>query len=280
MTRYSNPIVVSPWTGRLHLALTLILVVAAAGIAGLAGTGRVQFGPKPVAADDSKSKNEEGRYQIEKVDAARKVLDVAGKTPYFQTPLLESWVFEYKGGLLETKIETDFQGEPESPGVVPLDWKSLLRRDESQVREPWAPVDRTGYIILSEIRSPPLADELAPYYAHLGGFLAFGSLGPLHVMPSLLLDVQQSLQYRVLVSTNRNADAPDGEFTVSALQSIRFRSPIIPKDPATEKVQVGGGKDLEPGKDELLLDRQRGHSRIRLKARFLGDEEARDLLPK
>ena len=43
---------------------------------------------------------------------------------------------------------------------------------------------------------------------------------------------------------------------------------------------IGGGKDLEAGKEVTLLDRQRGFTRIRLKARFLTDAEAKELAAK
>jgi hypothetical protein len=60
----------------------------------------------------------------------------------------------------------------------------------------------------------------------------------------------------------------------------RIRSPLALKNPAIEDVFIGDGKDFTPSTERVILDRQRGYSRIRLKARFLGDGEVRELLPK
>jgi hypothetical protein len=274
----------SPWAGRIHLALTTILFAAALTIAGLAVAGRVKFGEaaKAVAPEAAaKPKSDGGRYQIQKVDSGRKLLECLGKTDFVETPLVDSWVFEYKGGLVEAKLETDYEGKVESPGSVPQNWKQFLRRDQSLKRDPAASLDRHGYIIVSAIRPALSLDELfPPYYVHLGGFLAFGSLGPLSVVPTLFVEVNQPRLYRVLVSANLNSDAPDGEFIVSSLQSLRIQAPLVAREPATENGRVGGGVDLKPGTEELLLDRERGYSRVRLKARFLTDGEARELLPK
>ena len=280
MNPYRIPSTPSLWTGRFHFALTTVLVVAAVSIAGLAVAGRVKFGAA-VAPEETKPKGEGGRYRIHEVEAGRKILNCIGKTDFFETPLIDSWVFEYKGGLVAAKIETDFQGEVESPGTVPHDWKQFLRRDESLKRDPQASLERSGYIILSAIRpSLSLEEVFAPYHVHLGGFMASGPLGPFSVASILFVEASQPRLYRVLVSTNLSGDVPDGELIVSSLQSIRVRSPLIARDPAAEKGLIGGGKDLKPGVDELLLDRERGTSRIRLKARFLTDGEARELLPK
>jgi hypothetical protein len=269
------------WAGRLHLALTGILIVAAVSIAGLAVAGRVKFGEAVAPGEGAKAKADGGRYRIQQVDEGRKILNCLGKSDFFETPLVDSWVFEFSGGRVEAKIETDFEGKVETPGMIPHNWKQFLLRDESLKRDPLASLDRSGYIIISAIRPAPSLDELfTPYHGHLGGIMAFGPLGPLHVIPTLFVEVNQPRLYRLLIGTNQEADAPEGEFLVSSVQSIRIRSPLIALDPATEKGQVGGGVDLKPGTEELLLDRQRGYSRIRLKARFLGDGEVRELLPK
>ena len=241
----------SPWVGRLHFALTTILFAAAAAVAGLAIDGRVQFAgaSKPVAAEaDDKPKG--GRYQIEKVTEARNVLNCLGKTDFFDTKLADTWVFAYKGGLLEAKIETDFDGKTESPDTVPHNWKEFLLRDESQKDNPGASLNRSGYIVLSAIHN---------------------------VLP--FSEMHQAPLYRILVSANRDATVTDGEFTVSSIQSIRIRTSLVPRATATETAKTGGGTDLEPGKEALLLDRKRGYSQIRLKARFLGDSEVLELLP-
>ncbi len=281
MTRNSNPIAVSPWTGRLHLALTLLLVVAAAGIAGLASAGKVQFGQKPVAAtDDSKSKIE-GRYQIEKVEDVHEILERAGRS-YFGTQRYDVWVFKYKGGLIEATLETDIDGETVKVATVPDDWRETLPLPKTLTKESEVPVNFNGYIIISAIRTDVTEFELIePYLTHLGGILAFGSQGPLEVVPSLFLEVKQFRPYHIFVSASPPPDENGQGFNIRGRdRPILISTPLLIKNPAIEEAFVGGGKDLKPGKQEILLDRQRGYSRIRLKARFLGDGEVRDLLPK
>ena len=286
MTRYSNPIAVSPWTGRLHLALTLLLVVAAAGVAGLASAGKVKFGEagKSVAPEDGTKTEDEadgGRYQIEQVNDARDFLNRAGKNDFFGTTLVDAWVFKYKGGMLEVKLETDFDGETFTAGTVPDDWKLTLHREESHKKDPNASLNRTGYLLVCATRpSVSLSEALSPYHVHIGGLMAFGSLGPINLLPTLFLEVHQPRLYRIFLSAAPPSDVSAGGFNRWDEQSIRIRSPLVARDPATEKATIGGGKDLKPNKEVLLLDRERGYSSLRLKARFLGDGEVRDLLPK
>ena len=282
MTRYSNPIAVSPWTGRLHLALTLLLVVAAAGIAGLASAGKLQFGQKPVAAtDDSKSKIE-GRYQIEKVEDAHEILDRAGQK-FFGTEMYDTWIFKYKGGLVETTLETDIDGKTFKLSTVPDNWNKALPLQKTLTKDSEVPVKYTGYIIVSAVRSNLTEFEiLEPYLAHLGGILAFGSVGPaLSVVPSIFLEVKQFRPYRIFVTANPPPDVSGQGFNIRDHErAILISTPLIIKNPAVEEAFFGGGKDLKPGKEETILDRERGYTRIRLKARFLGDGEVRELMPK
>ena len=165
--------------------------------------------------------------------------------------------------------------------MVPENWKLVLRREEAHKKDPNASLNRTGTILVSATRpSVSLSEALAPYQVHLGGFMAFGSLGAINVLPTLFLEVHQPRLYRIFLSAAPPSDVSGGGFNLWDEQSIRIRSPLIARDPSTEKANTGGGKDLKPGKDILLLDRERGYSSLRLKVRFLGDGEVRDLLPK
>ena len=269
----------NPWTGRLHLAVTVILFVAAAGIGGLAIAGKVQFGPKPVG-DTSKSKVE-GRYQIEKVDDVHELLDRAGKR-FFDTEMYDTWVFKYKGGLVETRLETDQGSETINVATFPHDWKVTLPLEKHLTKDSEVPVNFTGYIIVSAIRSYVTEVEaLEPYHAHLGGIFAFGSLGPLNVVPSLFLEVKQPRPYRIFVSASPPSDVKGQGFNIMDRdRPILISTPLVIQNPALEEAFCGGGKDLKPGREEILLDRQRGYTRIRLKAKFLGDGEVRELMPK
>jgi hypothetical protein len=59
-----------------------------------------------------------------------------------------------------------------------------------------------------------------------------------------------------------------------------MRTSVLRREPGQEEYHAGGGKDLPPGRDTTILDRQVGRSRLRLKARFLGDDEVRRLMKK
>ena len=279
----------SPWAGRLHLALTAILFLAAVSIAGLAAAGRVQFGGavKPVAPEVAdarpkpKAMAEEGRYQIEKVEDFHEIIDRAGKG-FFDTEMYDTWVFKYKGGLVETTLEAELGGETVKIAAVPENWKLAMptRKPEANAAEP--PLNYTGYIIVSAVRPAVTVEEaLAPYHAHLGALMAFGPGGPLDVLSALFLEVRQFRPYRIFVSANPPPDAAGRGFNVlDQDRAILVGTPLVIKNPTLEEAVFGGGKNLQPGKKEIILDRQRGYTRIRLEARFLTDGEARELLPK
>lgn len=285
MTRNPTPQTpTKPWLGRFHLALTVILFAAAASIAGLAVAGRVKFGQPAKTGEaetDAKAKAEPGRYQIEKVDDIHEILDRAGKR-YFDTEMYDTWVFKYKGGLIETTLEVDVAGQTVKVVTIPENWKDALKLQFSLAKDAEMPVNFTGYIIVSAVRSSvTVVEALEPYYAHLGATLAFGSSGPLHVLPAMFMEVRQFRPYRVFVSASPPADTTGQGFNILDQERLLLIStPLVIQNPALEDALLGGGKHLQAGKEELILDRQRGYSRIRVKARFVTDGEARELLPK
>ena len=284
MTRNSIPSTpTNPWIGRMHLALTLLLFAAAVSIAGLAVAGRVKFGQpakhgEPEADPKSKPKAEEGRYQIEKVEDVHEIIDRAGKS-FFDTEMYDTWVFKYKGGLIETTLETDLGGETVKVMTLPESWKLALPPQKALAKDAERPVNFTGYIIISTAR--PGVETLDPYYAHLAAMFAVGPGGPLDVLPALFLEVRQFRPYSIFISASPPPDVPGQGFNiVDRNRPLIISTPLVIKNPALEEAVIGGGKRLQPGKEEIILDRQRGNSRVRLKARFLTDGEARELLPK
>ena len=271
----------SPLTGRLHLALTAALLVGGLSLAGLAVAGRVHFGePAPVPPESAKESTPaakaEGRYRIEKLDDVRELFRRARDADLIDGEMADCHAFKYRGGLVEVKLEVD----GESSGPVPANW-GLLKEDPSLRQDSAAAVDREGYILLATMRPElTLSDAMAPYQVHLGAIQAFAPFGPLHVLGPLHVEASQRRYYRLLVSIG----PPNGEegvsFNLIHKHDFRVRSPLVSLDPAVEEGKLGGGKNLQSGKEELLLDRARGYSRVRLKARFLTDGEVHALLPK
>jgi hypothetical protein len=283
-----------------HLGLTAVLLVGVFVVVGLAAIGWVHFGrPGGHAAalketdrspesdgdgakektpdTDGKSSSTEkaGRYQIEVMDDIRHVMGEAGKLGVLGDRVREAWVFRYKGGFLECKLETDFGGKSLSSGVIPEDWSRFLSQDEGISKGRPKSLRKEGYIVLLGMTSMLSVDQaLQPFHPHLGAMFTVGPAGPLHALIPYFHEVWRRREYRLFLS----AGPPKGEtgqgFNLWAGDLVLIRTHLVGDDPYQDPAHTTGGKDLQPGKEIAVLERSRGLSKIRLKARFLTDEEA------
>lgn len=272
---------------RLDLLGLFALLLVIAGCARTAATSQesspADAGEKTAPAagkTENKGKEEKpakqpsvGRYQIEQIEEDRELVQMIGKLGLFGESIVEAWVFRYQGGFLEARLETDYEGKPTAGEQIPEDWKSLLSRDDSLKSGGATAYRKRGYIILVAMKRLSLAQALAPYQVHLGGLLAGGPIGPLHTLIPLHLEVKQQRSYRLFLSASPPPKVPGTGFNTWEEQLLLLQGPFISHAPEDEDFHVGTGKDLAPGKELTLLDRQRGSSRIRLKVRFLGDGE-------
>ena len=294
----------SPLLYRLHLALTALLVVGLLAFAGLAAAGRVRFGgpaqPAPSTGggdraaaantgkqtskgkDRKKEKSEEkpgGRYQIEMLDEARQVLSETGKLGMLGENVSHVWVFRYKGGFAEARLETDFNGKPVSSGQIPppRDWPRFLGQDDGIKQGNPLALRKEGYIILMGVQAVlPIGEALRPLQPHLGGMFTVGPAGPLHTLVPYYREVWRQREYRLFLS----AGPPKGEagpgFNLWAGDLVLVRSHFVDDASGTDPGHPTTGKDLEPGNELVILEHNRGLSKIRLKARFLTDQEVLD----
>jgi hypothetical protein len=268
------------------MALTGVLLLLGAGAAGLAAAGRLHLGaPAPTQEAGEKTAAEppaEGRYRIEAAEGVRQLLLRSGRLGFLGEPRVEeAWAFHFAGGFLECQLETDHQGKSVSAGPIPDDWPGMLRRDEV-LRASTSPlVRREGQVVVTRVRpAQPAVAELAPYFPHLGGLLVRGPAGPLHQLATLHLETAQQGTFRVFLSAGPPQDSNHGRFNLWTEQVILLREPFIRREPSLEPSTTGGGKDLPAGRPVVLLDRQMGYSRLRLKARFLSDDEVAELRKK
>jgi hypothetical protein len=268
---------------KLHAGLTALLLIAAASFAGLAYTGRVRF-DEPAAPACAAPECDEagGRYRIEPSEDVRAVLEAAGKQGLFGINALEVWVFKYTGGHVQVNLETDVEGKTETGDDLPSAglWPGLLAQDEGLRQDTASSFRKKGHIILAAMPTViPVTDALENAGPQLGALLAAGQFGALTALPPLHLELWQKRPYRLYLSAGPITKAEGAGFApIRAEYMMPIREPALPRKLAEEEYHVGGGKDLQAGKDVTLLDRRRGNSRIRLKARFLGDGEVREML--
>src|SRR5262249_26594727 len=167
-------------------------------------------------------------------------------------------------------------GEP-----LPNNWASLLSQDEGVREDKASSFEKQGYVVLAAVPATiTLADAEEKYRSHLLGVLAGAPHGPLHTLAPLHFDVLHARPYRLFLSSGPMPKDLGAGFNVWCENGLLVREALVPRAPSEEGFHVGGGTNLKPGQDVLLLDRQRGFSRVRLKARFLGDGEVRDLATK
>jgi hypothetical protein len=263
---------------KIHLAATGLLLVAAVTFGGLwlRGRARPEASPEAPSTDDPG-----GRYRIEKVDDARRVIDGAGSLGFFGANVLEAWAFKYSGGYLQVQLVTDFNGSVAPGDWLPPDWPSRLASNGGARENQAAAFRKEGYVLLTAMPSAMTAEELFHLYApQLCGALGSGLTGPFHALFPLHLQALHKRPYRLFLSAGPRPGDPGSGFKDWAEYLLPIREPVVPRDLASEGGHVGGGKNLEAGKDITLLDRTRGNSRVRLKARFLGDGEVRDFATK
>jgi hypothetical protein len=177
-------------------------------------------------------------------------------------------------------VETDHEGKPISPGPTPSNWAALFAQDEDLAAGKPEALEREGYVILAALRPENPFNALVPYFPHLGGLFVSGPAGPLHQVASLHQEAWHHIRYRIFVTIGRDKKSDGARFNLWSEQVMLMRTSILRREPGQEEYHAGGGKDLAPGRDITILDRQVGRSRLRLKARFLGDDEVRQRMKK
>lgn len=270
-----------PWLRHAHLALTAALLLAVTGVAVLAGTGRLRYAagvaaaPTPATSDGPPAPPlKQGRYRIEPIEDARRLLETIGPGGALGLEYHHAWVFRYKGGLLECRLESDLDGATVSSTPLPSNWPARLRRDDRLSLDAAASFRTEGYI-LATTRKPHVPYELDPlsYTAHLGGLFGAGPAGPLHQLATLHLEARSPQVVRLFVSVNPPAEGQGVGFNAFRDDLLMVRFPLVPAAPPAETQRLGQGTDLGAGQDVLLLDWRRGPATARLVARFLPDAE-------
>lgn len=281
----------SPGFTRLHAIVTGVLLLGYVGLIVLAASGQLHFGAKSTAnaavdtpkSDDAPKdeKEKEGRYQIEIMDDARQVIAEAGKprASVLGGEFHEAWVFRYKGGFLECKLETDIDGKPFSSGVVPENWAGLLGADDDLKQGKAGALNKEGYIVLLGMTAAVSTDEaLRPLHPHLGAMFTTGPAGPLHNLIPYFHEVWRRREYRLFLCASPPKGVTGRGFNFPTWgHRMLIRTHFASDDSGNEPAHTTGGKDLEVGKEITILERQRGLSTVRLKAKFLTDAQAKEI---
>ncbi len=265
---------------KIHWAITAVLLLAVATFAGLTVAGVLRYQPSGVTNDNPTEVAEtiSGRYRIEKVDDAREVIEAAGMGGFFGPKILEAWVFKYSGGYLQVKLQAEYQDEIAEGEPLPADWPPLLQANDALKENSDVSLRREGYIILTATPSQmPIDEAIQIYSPQLAGSFATATGGPLQMIFPLCLELLHKRPYRLFLSGRPTSGTPGHGYNFWAVHLLPIREPVLPRDLFREEFYVGGGKDLQPAKDITLLERKRGNSRIKLKARFLPDAEVREL---
>jgi hypothetical protein len=287
----------SPLFFRVHAALTGALALGFLVLGVLAASGHLRFGKATAASDperdkaradasdppnekdkdNQKDKAKEGRYQIEVMDDAHSVLSEAGKLGVLGSRLREAWVFRYKGGYLECKAEADLNGEITSTSTVP-DWGRVLDADPDLLAGKPEVLNKEGFVVLMGVVPAVTMDEaLHPLHPHLGAMFTAGPAGPLHTLVPHCLEVWNRREYRLLITANPPKGQTGTGFTTGKTgETLLIRSYLNNYDTGADQPppHVTIGKDLEPGKELTIFERERGRTTVRLKTRFLTDKEA------
>lgn len=274
----------------IHLAFTILLLVAVGVFVFLTATGwlhvrtatpaSVRDKDKPKAkaeAKENKTGEVSGRYQIEPLDDTRQVLGETGKLGVFGARVRDAWVFRYRGGFLDCKLETDFGGKAISSGQVPEKWEPLLSHEDIKQGKPEA-LNKEGYIVLlGMVPTVSIDQALEPVHPHLGAMFTVGPAGPLHALIPYYHEVWRRREYRLFLSAGPPKGKTGPGFNLWTGDLLLIRSHFLHENADNDPpAHTTSGKNLEPGKEITILERQRALSTIRLKARFLTDTEVVD----
>lgn len=277
-----------------HLPILLwapsaLLVVGIVLLVGLLLTGRLHLGtpttpapPQPeTKAKDNKETEKTGRYQIEVVEDSSQLLDRAGSLGLFGEATQDVWVFRYRGGLIDCTLEADTFGQLAKGQTVPESWAKLAENNDSLKTKTEGTIRKEGFIVVAAMR-PVLSIEeaLSAYHTTLGGLFVSGPAGPLHVLTNLHLDTSHWRLYKILLTAGPLKGESGAVSSLWTGQLVNVRLPILAIDPSEEEFRSGGGKDLVPDQEVTLMERRRGMSTVRLKARFLSDGKAQEVLDK
>jgi hypothetical protein len=276
----------------LHLALTVALAVAllTAVLFCLNLMASIHAGQKPDGEEKTDKEDKEdngdkggpgGRYQIETQEDIRGLLGRAGPLGFFGEPIAEAWAYRYKGGYVQCHLEVETHGKTAVGPPIPDKWENVLATDPAVKEGNPEAMDKEGYIVLTAMRPViPVNEALEPYYPHLGGLFVSGPAGPLHQLTNASVESSHWRFYRILLTAGAPKGSTGPGFNTYTTHNFNARQPLVARDPAEEPVNIGSGKDLIAGKDITLLECQRGHTKIRLKARFLTDDEVKEIASK
>jgi hypothetical protein len=207
----------------------------------------------------------------------RQLLLRSGKLGFLGERVDDVRVYQFSGGYLECNLEIESGGKFFSAGAVPEDWPAMLRRDESLKAALPDAVVREGVLVVAALQPRlTVVSALSPYFPHLGGMFGSGPAGPLHQLTSLHLEAWHPRPYRIFISVGPRG-SNHGRFNLWSEHVLLIRQPIVPRPEDEEKPDEVIEENLSPGSKITLLDRRRGNSRLRLRARFLADREVEKL---
>ncbi len=267
---------------RLHLALTALLLLAAAGALGLVAAGqvRVSWGePEPAPANEEapsppekKAPPKKGRYRVEYLAGASEAVTEAGEAGFLGGGIEKAWVFRYSGGYLQAQADFRMGEFLATIGPAPGNWQRTLAGQKG------AGAERRGFVILAALQSRYPPSQVAQFYfPHLGGICASLTASPLQLLCALPVDAFRLREYRLLVVAT-----PEGKGG-TGLRLVIDDHVIVPGPLLGDYAELsaaerlGGGPDLGPGQDLILLERSWGGNRFALQARFLPDAEVERL---
>lgn len=288
------------WFRRVHLALTLLLVVGLFNLVILTLMGRVRFGrsepstpqtaapsstpeqpdapPKQEAATQVAAKtpaDEGGRYRIELMDDAHRLMEISAPSGFYGLPMAATWVYKYSGGYLECQVETESEGKTTRSDIMPPGWRDILGREQPTLSRAET-LGREGYIVLAAMPTDfPAESPVVPYLTPLGEMLTTGQAGVLHRLTALHLRPTHQRSFRLFLSSSPPKGLKGHPFTMVEQHNLPLTSALVPNPEGRfDKRQIGVGKDLSAGLWMRILEWERPEGTVRLKARFLTDVEA------
>ncbi|MGL4552084.1 MAG: hypothetical protein ACRC33_12965 [Gemmataceae bacterium] len=249
---------------------------------------KLHFGPAPAAPaaapeekEPKKEEDEGGRYQVEPVEDVTALFGAVGGLAFLGESTQEVRVYRYAGGLMECYLEVETFGQVNKGQTIPESWEGPLRQEPLLGKKSGGELRREGFIVVAAMKPVLSVNEaLEPFYRQLGGMFVSGPAGPLHQLTGAHVETSHFRAYRILLTTGVPKGTEGTGFNVWTGQLLNVLLPVVPRDPMQEEFRSAGGKDLTPDQEITLMERRRGMSTVRLKARFVSDGKAEEMANK